>query len=108
MTTGRSKGRRCKGPEAGFLRMGAPGTGNKPLAFAARRVNWSLRGSGDTPLGPNQACRGGPVLCVQPDGIWYCNVTSENMDRIISQHLVGGQPVEDLVFHQGPGVERDV
>jgi (2Fe-2S) ferredoxin len=54
------------------------------------------------------ACRGGPVLCVQPDGIWYCNVTSENMDRIISQHLVGGHPVEDLVFHHGPGVDQDV
>ncbi len=48
------------------------------------------------------ACKGGPVMCVQPDGTWYYNVTPENMDRIIEQHLVGGQPVEDLVFHQGP------
>ena len=46
------------------------------------------------------ACKGGPVVCVQPDGTWYYNVTPENMDRIITQHLVGGQPVEDLVFHQ--------
>ena len=49
------------------------------------------------------ACRGGPVLCVQPDGTWYYNVTPANMDRIIDQHLVGGQVVQDLVFHQGPG-----
>jgi len=48
------------------------------------------------------ACKGGPVACVQPDGTWYYNVTPENMDRIIAQHLVGGQPVQDLVFHQGP------
>ena len=48
------------------------------------------------------ACKGGPVLCVQPDGTWYYNVTPANMDRIIAQHLVGGQPVTDLVFHQGP------
>lgn len=48
------------------------------------------------------ACKGGPVMCVQPDGTWYYNVTSENMDRIIAQHLVGGQPVQELVFHQGP------
>jgi (2Fe-2S) ferredoxin len=40
---------------------------------------------------------------VQPDGAWYYNVTSENMDRIIAQHLVGDQVVDDLVFHQGPG-----
>lgn len=49
------------------------------------------------------ACKGGPVMCVQPDGTWYYNVTDANMDRIIHQHLVGGQVVQDLVFHQGPG-----
>ena len=53
------------------------------------------------------ACKGGPVMCVQPDGTWYYNVTPANMDRIIAQHLVGGQPVEDLVFHQGPGACED-
>jgi (2Fe-2S) ferredoxin len=49
------------------------------------------------------ACKGGPVMCVQPDGTWYYNVTDANMDRIVHQHLVGGQVVQDLVFHQGPG-----
>ena len=48
------------------------------------------------------ACKGGPVMCVQPDGTWYYNVTSENMNRIIADHLVAGQPVQELVFHQGP------
>jgi (2Fe-2S) ferredoxin len=48
------------------------------------------------------ACKGGPVMCVQPDGVWYYNVTPDNMDRIITQHLVEGKVVEDLVFHQGP------
>jgi (2Fe-2S) ferredoxin len=46
------------------------------------------------------ACKGGPILCVQPDGVWYYNVTSENLERIVQQHLVEGRPVEDLVFHQ--------
>lgn len=48
------------------------------------------------------ACRGGPVLCVQPDGVWYYNVTPRNLDRIIAEHLVAGRPVEELVFHRGP------
>lgn len=49
------------------------------------------------------ACKGGPVMCVQPDGTWYYNVTAANMDRIVAEHLRDGQPVADLVFHQGPG-----
>lgn len=53
------------------------------------------------------ACKGGPILCVQPDGSWYCNVTPDNMDRIIEQHLVGGTPVQDLLFHQGPCGSRE-
>ncbi len=47
-------------------------------------------------------CKAGPVLCVQPDGIWYYNVTPANMDRIITEHLLGGVPVEDLIYHRGP------
>jgi len=48
------------------------------------------------------ACKGGPIMCVQPDGTWYYNVTAENMDRIIAEHLSGGHPVSELIFHQGP------
>ena len=46
------------------------------------------------------ACKGGPIVCVQPDGTWYYNVTPENMDRIIASHLCKGERVEELVFHQ--------
>lgn len=49
------------------------------------------------------ACKGGPVMCVQPDGTWYFNARGENLDRIITEHLRDGRPVAELVFHQGPG-----
>lgn len=50
------------------------------------------------------ACQGGPIVAVQPDGVWYYNVTEENMERIIEEHLKGGQVVDALVFHrQGDG-----
>lgn len=47
-------------------------------------------------------CKSGPILCVQPDGIWYYNVTEANLDRIIKEHLVGGEPVAELIYHRGP------
>ena len=50
------------------------------------------------------ACKGGPVVCVQPDGVWYYNATRENMQRIVERHLVGGEPVEELIFHRGPAL----
>lgn len=46
------------------------------------------------------ACKGGPILCVQPDGTWYYDVTGEVMDHIIEEHLIGGRPVVEHVFHQ--------
>lgn len=46
------------------------------------------------------ACKGGPILCVQPDGTWYYGITDAAMDRIITEHLIGGQPVAEHVFHQ--------
>ena len=54
------------------------------------------------------ACKGGPVMCVQPQGTWYYNVTPANLDRIIAEHLVGDQAVQDLVFHQSPLVDVPV
>ena len=53
------------------------------------------------------ACKGGPILCVQPDGTWYYGVTRAVMDRIITEHLVGGEPVREHVFHQAgaPGLK---
>lgn len=52
-------------------------------------------------------CKAGTILCVQPDGIWYYNVNAENIDRIIEQHLLNGQPVEELIFHRGPACPND-
>ncbi len=48
-------------------------------------------------------CKSGPLICVQPDGVWYYDVTSEKLDRIITEHLLDGVPVADYIYHQGPG-----
>lgn len=45
--------------------------------------------------------KSGPVVCAQPDGIWYYNVTETNLNRIIAEHFVGGVAAEDLIHHRG-------
>jgi len=49
------------------------------------------------------ACKGGPIMCVQPDGVWYYQLTPENLQRVVDEHLRDGAVVEPLVFHRGPG-----
>jgi cob(I)alamin adenosyltransferase len=49
-------------------------------------------------------CAGGPIVVVYPDGIWYHHVDAALLERIVHEHLVDGQPIEEHIFHrQGAG-----
>ncbi len=41
-------------------------------------------------------CDEGPVIVVYPEGTWYTYVDREDIDEIISEHLVHGRVVERL------------
>ncbi|MDF9825458.1 NADP-reducing hydrogenase subunit HndC [Breznakia sp. PF5-3] len=43
-------------------------------------------------------CALGPVVIVYPEGVFYSQVTPEHMDRIIKEHLAGGEVVKELLY----------
>jgi (2Fe-2S) ferredoxin len=47
-------------------------------------------------------CEDGPIAVVYPEGTWYRGVTIDVAERIITEHLVGGRPVEEYVFARAP------
>ena len=77
-------------------------------------ASWGELGLYDNPLRVKRGitpclgvCHSGPILVVYPDGIWYCQVDEALLDRIVEEHLRGGRPVEEAVYHPaGRGCDR--
>lgn len=46
-------------------------------------------------------CEHGPTVVVYPEAVWYGFVKLKDVEEIVSEHLIGGRPVERLRLAEG-------
>jgi len=52
-------------------------------------------------------CEKGPIVVVYPEGVFYCEVKSEDIPELVEEHLLKGRIVERLLFKE-PVTEENI
>lgn len=48
-------------------------------------------------------CERGPLVIVYPEGIFYSEITEENVSEIVQEHIINGNVVEQLLYEDKSG-----
>jgi (2Fe-2S) ferredoxin len=74
-----------------------PQAGERVWDYVKQRVRDTGLKAMRTKAGCFRICTGGPWLVVYPEGIWYGQVDVARFERILQQHLLGGEPVREWI-----------
>jgi (2Fe-2S) ferredoxin len=93
----------CNQRAADADRPSCAGFGAQAAREHAKQRIKSLQLAGPGQVRINQAgcldrCEEGPVVVVYPDAVWYTYVDNDDIDEIIDQHVIKGQPVARLMI----------
>jgi (2Fe-2S) ferredoxin len=69
--------------------------GERVWEYVKQRVKETGLKAMRTKAGCFRICAGGPWMVVYPEGTWYGEVTPERFERILTEHLLAGNPVQE-------------
>lgn len=94
-------GARClhRGADALYQHLRAAMKGHRALNAGPRRVMCARTSC----LYP---CNRGPLLVVQPDAVWYGDLTPARIDRLVGGHLLADAPHAADILHRNHPAER--
>lgn len=82
---------------------GCKSAGSKEVQLAFSRAI-EAKGLSDEVMVVETGCHGfcehGPLVIVYPEGTFYCQVKSEDVEEIVESHLFKGRIVERLLYHE--------
>jgi (2Fe-2S) ferredoxin len=87
----------CNGPDCCATRQG-----ERVWEYVKTRVRETDLNAMRTKAACFRICTGGPWLVVYPDGIWYGAISTERFERILQEHLLGGNPVRKWMIAENP------
>ena len=45
-------------------------------------------------------CGNGPMVLVEPEQVWYCQVNPQEVPALVERHLIGDRPIKAMLYRK--------